>query len=69
MHVFGEYGWFDADVMDVVELSDEVVPVVWSRESMRFVDLWTEMTEDDDCWLVWTKEKERMRISKFSIIS
>jgi len=69
MHAFGEYGWFDADVMDVVELSDEVVPVVWSRESMRFVDLWTEMTEDDDCWLVWTKEKERMRISKFSIIS
>ena len=39
-HVVGEESRFDGDVWDVVELGDDVVPVVWSCETVRLVCLW-----------------------------
>ena len=39
-HVIGEEGRFDGNVGDVVELGDDVVPVVWSWEAVRLVCLW-----------------------------
>ena len=39
-HVVGEEGTFDGDVGDVVELGDDVVPVVWSCETVCLVCLW-----------------------------
>jgi len=39
-HVLGEEGRFDGDVWDVVELRDDVVPVVGPCEAVRLVYLW-----------------------------
>ena len=38
--VVGEEGRFDGDVWDVVELRDDVVPVVWPCETVCLVRLW-----------------------------
>ena len=39
-HVVREEGRFDGDVWDVVELGDDVVPVVWPCETVGLVGLW-----------------------------
>ena len=39
-HVVGEEGKFGGDVWDVVELRDDVVPVVWPCETVCLVCLW-----------------------------
>ena len=39
-HVVGEEGRFDEDLWDVVDLRDDVVPVVWSCGTVCLVCLW-----------------------------
>ena len=39
-HVVGEEGSFDRDMWDIIELGDDVVPVVWPCETVCLVRLW-----------------------------
>ncbi len=42
---------------DVIKLCDHVVPVVWAGETAGFMDLWTEMSEKNNCRLIGTDEE------------
>jgi hypothetical protein len=56
MHIVGEKSGFGADMGDIVELSDNVVPVVGTGEAMCLVNLGTEMAKKKNSRLVWPKQ-------------
>lgn len=45
------------DMWDVVELGYHTVPMVGAKETIRFLDLGTEMSEDNHGGLVGSKQK------------
>ena len=53
LHIFREDSGFDADVGYVVELGNDTVPVVGSRQAMDVMHLLAEM---DETWLALTDE-------------
>lgn len=51
-----ECGHYLPDMRDVVELSNDGVCNLGSVVTMRSLHLWTEVSEDDDCWLIGSNE-------------
>ena len=44
-------------VWEVVELSNHVMPVVWTRETVFALDLWAEVSENQHCWVILAYEQ------------
>jgi hypothetical protein len=40
---------------DIVELSDNIVPVIGTSKTVGLVDLRTKVAENDDGWLIGTE--------------
>jgi hypothetical protein len=55
-HIEGEERGFDADVGDIVELGDNVVPVVRTCVAICLVYLGTEVSEEKDGGVVWSNK-------------
>jgi hypothetical protein len=57
--------WVIPDVRNIVELSNDGVPDFGTVVSVCFLDLGTEVTQDDDGWLVWTdknRSDEKLKV-------
>jgi len=51
---------------DIVELSNDVMPMIWSSEAIRIVSLRTKVTQDDDSRLVGPVEQRANK--KFKVV-